>query len=72
MTRTTPPRPVAITELFPELEEHSATATRLHPRPGAPTAADSSVGGQFVRAAATAHTWLRQLGDAGRPHRLDR
>jgi len=48
MTRTTPPRPLDITELFPELRGHSATATRLHPRPGAPTAADSSIGGPLL------------------------
>lgn len=48
MARTTPPRPVDITERFPELREHSATATRLHPRPGKPTAADSSVGGPLL------------------------
>ncbi|MBB5866825.1 hypothetical protein F4553_000204 [Allocatelliglobosispora scoriae] len=48
MTRTTPPRPLDIEGLFPELGEHSATATRLHPRPGAPTAADSSVGGPLL------------------------
>jgi len=48
MTRTTPPRPVDITALFPELAEHSATATRLHPRPGRPTTAESSVGGSLL------------------------
>ena len=48
MTRTTPPRPLDITTLFPELRDHSATATRLHPRPGAPTAADSSIGGPLL------------------------
>ena len=48
MTRTTPPRPVDITGLFPELREHSATATRLHPRPGKPATADSSVGGPLL------------------------
>jgi hypothetical protein len=48
MTRTTPPRPVDITEYFPELSEHSATATRLHPRPGMPTIAESSVGGPLL------------------------
>ncbi|MFC6020104.1 hypothetical protein ACFP2T_28410 [Plantactinospora solaniradicis] len=48
MTRTTPPRPVDITKLFPELREHSTTATRLHPRPGTPTVADSSVGGPLL------------------------
>ncbi|MEH1163797.1 hypothetical protein V6V47_00255 [Micromonospora sp. CPCC 205539] len=48
MTRTTPPRPVDITALFPELRDHSTTATRLHPRPGKPTTADSSVGGPLL------------------------
>ena len=48
MTRTTPPRPVDIAEHFPELREHSATATRLHPRPGKPTTADSSIGGPLL------------------------
>ncbi|GAB3836850.1 hypothetical protein GCM10029963_77980 [Micromonospora andamanensis] len=48
MTRTTPPRPLDITELFPALREHAATATRLHPRPGTPTTADSSVGGPLL------------------------
>ncbi|WP_238007159.1 hypothetical protein KZZ52_37385 [Dactylosporangium sp. AC04546] len=48
MTRTTPPRPLDIAALFPELRAHSATATRLHPRPGAPSAADSSVGGPVL------------------------
>lgn len=37
-----------ITLLFSELLEHSATATRLHPRPGAPSTADSSVGGPLL------------------------
>lgn len=45
MTRTTPPRPVDIVQLFPELGESAATVTRLHPRPGMPTVADSSEGG---------------------------
>ena len=45
---TTPPRPVDITSLFPDLSEHSATTTRLHPRPGAPTTADSSIGGPLL------------------------
>src|SRR5690349_19737523 len=48
MTRTTPPRPVDILELFPELAEHCATSTRLHPRPGVPTVSDSSVGGPLL------------------------
>ncbi|MCM4084716.1 hypothetical protein [Paractinoplanes hotanensis] len=48
MTRTTPPRPLDITAVFPELREFSATATRLHPRPGMPSVADSSVGGPLL------------------------
>lgn len=48
MAPRTPPRPLDITVLFPELREHAATATRLHPRPGAPTIADSSVGGPLL------------------------
>ncbi len=48
MTRTTPPRPVDITQQFPELQQYSVTATRLHPRPGSPTTADSSIGGPLL------------------------
>ncbi|AGZ42536.1 hypothetical protein [Actinoplanes friuliensis] len=48
MTRTTPPRPVDIAQVFPELREHTLVATRLHPRPGAPTVNDSSVGGPLL------------------------
>ncbi|MFD0032359.1 hypothetical protein ACFVJK_29605, partial [Streptomyces sp. NPDC127172] len=42
---TTPPRPFDVTALFPQLAPLARTATRLHPRPGSPTAHDSSVGG---------------------------
>ncbi|GAA4208110.1 hypothetical protein [Actinocatenispora rupis] len=45
MVRTTPPRPTDVLALVPELARQERTATRLHPRPGAPMAADSSVGG---------------------------
>ncbi|MGH4035916.1 hypothetical protein ACQB60_44260 [Actinomycetota bacterium Odt1-20B] len=48
MTRTTPPRPLDVEALFPELAAHRRTATRLHPRPGAPGVHDSSVGGPFL------------------------
>ncbi|MEU9398972.1 hypothetical protein [Streptomyces sp. NPDC048242] len=48
MTRTTPPRPLDVEALFPELAAHRGTTTRLHPRPGAPTAGDSSVGGPLL------------------------
>ncbi|MEU6168014.1 hypothetical protein [Streptomyces tanashiensis] len=47
MTRTTPARPVDVEALFPGLAAHRRTSTRLHPRPGSPTAADSSVAGPF-------------------------
>ncbi|MFD5895405.1 hypothetical protein [Streptomyces sp. NPDC060366] len=48
MTRTTPPRPLDVEALFPELAGHRGTTTRLHPRPGSPTAVDSSVGGPLL------------------------
>lgn len=48
MTRTTPPRPVDLAEEFAALRSCAGTATRLHPRPGAPTAADSSIGGPLL------------------------
>lgn len=48
MVRTTPPRPFDIADVFPELREHRTTATRLHPRTGEPTAADSSIGGPLL------------------------
>ncbi|WP_026208097.1 hypothetical protein [Catelliglobosispora koreensis] len=48
MVRTTPPRPVDIAAIFPELSAHRATATRLHPRAGRPTVHDSSVGGPLM------------------------
>ncbi|MFJ4467119.1 hypothetical protein ACIP2X_06280 [Streptomyces sp. NPDC089424] len=46
--RTTPPRPLDVTALFPQLAPLARTATRLHPRPGAPTVHDSSVGGPLL------------------------
>lgn len=48
MTRTTPPRPVDIAALFPEIAPLARTATRLHPRPGSPGVHDSSVGGPLL------------------------
>lgn len=38
MSRATPPRPFDVTALFPQLAPLARTATRLHPRPGSPTA----------------------------------
>lgn len=48
MARVTPPRPIDITTVFPELSPLSATAVRLHPRPGNPTEWDSSIGGPML------------------------
>ncbi|MFJ2762591.1 hypothetical protein [Streptomyces prasinus] len=48
MPRTTPPRPLDVEALFPESAAHRGTTTRLHPRPGRPGAADSSVGGPLL------------------------
>ncbi|MFE1831461.1 hypothetical protein [Streptomyces yangpuensis] len=48
MTRTTPPRPLDVASVFPELAALARTATRLHPRPGAPTVHESSVGGPLL------------------------
>ncbi|MFC8827182.1 hypothetical protein ACFT9I_17790 [Streptomyces sp. NPDC057137] len=45
---TTPPRPLDVTALFPQLAPLARTATRLHPRPGSPTPHDSSVGGPLL------------------------
>ncbi|WP_415947920.1 hypothetical protein [Streptomyces sp. KLOTTS4A1] len=48
MSRTTPPRPLDVTALFPRLAPLARTATRLHPRPGSPSPHDSSVGGPLL------------------------
>ncbi|MFK0253153.1 hypothetical protein [Streptomyces sp. NPDC090445] len=48
MTRTTPPRPVPVEELFPKLRAYRGMTTRLHPRPGRPDASASSVGGPLL------------------------
>ncbi|MGW1927499.1 hypothetical protein ACWCQ0_53870, partial [Streptomyces massasporeus] len=45
VVRTTPPRPLDVTAVFPGLAPLARTATRLHPLPGSPTPHDSSVGG---------------------------
>ncbi|MFD7730300.1 hypothetical protein ACFV6F_07945 [Kitasatospora phosalacinea] len=41
----TPPRPVDVVALFPELAAHARTTVRLHPVPADPGPHDSSVGG---------------------------
>jgi Domain of unknown function (DUF1963) len=48
MARTTPPRPVDVEALFPEVATHRRAATRLHPRRGKPGVRDSSVGGPLL------------------------
>ncbi|GAA1533179.1 hypothetical protein GCM10009827_058960 [Dactylosporangium maewongense] len=45
---TTPPPPVDVTALVPALAAYARQTVRLHPRPGAPTAADSSLGGPLA------------------------
>nr|WP_052850691.1 hypothetical protein [Streptomyces avicenniae] len=46
--RTTPPRPLDVTAVVPELAPLARTATRLHPRPGVPSPHDSSIGGPLL------------------------
>ncbi|MFI6955528.1 hypothetical protein ACIBJI_18855 [Nocardia sp. NPDC050408] len=48
MARTTPPRPVDIASVFPELVPLARQAVRLHPRPGQPTVHGSSIGGPLL------------------------
>ncbi|WP_405732759.1 hypothetical protein OG885_18650 [Streptomyces sp. NBC_00028] len=45
---TTPPRPLDVTATFPELAPLARTTIRLHPRPGSPATADSSLGGPLL------------------------
>lgn len=52
MTRTTPPRPADVAVVLPELAALARPAVRLHPRPGAPSPGDSSVGGPLLWPAA--------------------
>ena len=46
--RTTPPRPVDVPAVFPELASLARPAIRLHPRPGEPSVKESSVGGPLL------------------------
>lgn len=46
--RTTPPRLLDVTALFPRPAPPARTATRLRPRPGSPTSHDSSIGGPLL------------------------
>ncbi|MGW4893599.1 hypothetical protein ACWEQL_15255 [Kitasatospora sp. NPDC004240] len=52
MTRRTPPRPLDVERLFPEVAGLRREAVRLHPRAGSPTSRDSSVGGPLLWPAA--------------------
>ncbi|WP_424892964.1 hypothetical protein [Streptomyces sp. XH2] len=47
-TRTTPPRPLDVVAVFPDLGPLARPAIRLHPRPGSPSPHDSSVGGPLL------------------------
>lgn len=48
ITRTTPPRPLDVITLFPQLTPLARTATRLHPVPASPSSRNSSVGGPLL------------------------
>ncbi|MER5687545.1 DUF1963 domain-containing protein [Streptomyces sp. NPDC002205] len=48
MARTTPPRPLDVEALFPEVIVHRRDAVRLHPRVGNPSARESSLGGPLL------------------------
>lgn len=48
MTRRTPPRPLDMERLFPEVVRFKKEAVRLHPRAGRPTYRQSSVGGPLL------------------------
>jgi len=52
MARTTPPRPFDVAAVFPELAPLARRTVRLHPRLGAPSVHDSSVGGPLLWPAA--------------------
>jgi hypothetical protein len=45
---TTPPGPIDVPSEFPAVVPYARTTVRLHPRPGAPTAERSSVGGPLL------------------------
>ncbi|MER5931271.1 DUF1963 domain-containing protein [Streptomyces sp. NPDC002054] len=48
MARHTPPPPVDVEELFPELIPYRRETVRLHPRTGTPSCRESSVGGPLL------------------------
>ncbi|MEV4434857.1 hypothetical protein [Streptomyces sp. NPDC049585] len=71
MTRTTPPRPLEIAAVFPELTALARTTTRLHPRPGAPTVGESSVGGPLLWPVGEAWPVCEEGHEVHRPVRLE-
>lgn len=48
MTRTTPPRPLDVETLFPEVAAYRKDTVRLHPRAGDPGPRESSLGGPLL------------------------
>lgn len=48
VTRRTPPRPLPVEELFPEVVPFRRDTVRLHPRRGEPAPGDSSLGGPLL------------------------
>ncbi|MEV7402042.1 DUF1963 domain-containing protein [Streptomyces sp. NPDC091267] len=48
MTRTTPPRPLDVEALFPEVAAYRRKTVRLHPRGGNPGTGESSLGGPLL------------------------
>ncbi|MFC5186833.1 hypothetical protein [Actinomadura harenae] len=52
MSRTTPPRPLEITAVLPQMALLARTATRLHPRAGSPSPHDGLGGGPLLWPAA--------------------
>jgi hypothetical protein len=52
MTRTTPPRPADIAAVVPQLAPLARPGPPVHPRPGSPSACDSSIGGPLLWPAA--------------------
>ncbi|MHA6758824.1 hypothetical protein [Streptacidiphilus sp. PAMC 29251] len=69
MTRTTPPRPLDVEALFPELAAYRGTTTRLHPRPGSPQVSASSVGGPMLWPADEPWPVCDEAHGRGRGHR---
>jgi hypothetical protein len=63
---TTPPPPFDVAAALPPVAPYARTTVRLHPRPGAPTAAQSSMGGPLLWPAE--EPWPACDGPAGAEH----